>query len=104
MSRIIHHCKCGAEIIGDMGLCGKCAGEEPYLSDADASALIENFAKTRGAKGFRMDEVEGILTEARKVRIENAMLNSVICGDIKCDWDGKDMLFAMAENLKKPAQ
>lgn len=53
MSRIIHHCKCGAEIIGDMEKCPKC----------------KRLGKTR-IKRKQLDETQGLLRAATGIAFE----------------------------------
>lgn len=71
--------------------------EIEWLSNEEEKAIALNFARTRGERGFTEEELSGVLNEFIKTRAEAALLDHVLRGNLRCDWDGSKILLALAE-------
>ena len=70
---------------------GSCEQNEIF-TDEEVCAITMQFAKARGAKGFTMDELTELLDDAARIRASNIMLELIISGRRRCDWDGEKLL------------
>lgn len=75
-----------------------------WLSEDETKRIALNFAMTRGDKGFTAEELSGVLNEFIRSRSESALLDKIISGDLKCDWDGSEILMSLADKHVKPNQ
>lgn len=64
------------------------------LSPDEMDRLAVNFVQSRREIGFGVEELEAVIEWARFTRLQSALLDLALSGQVDIDWNGREVMFA----------